>query len=211
MNRQVVILLILLMTGATLLAPAHQVSASAMPQVIPDASSLNLTQTIHAYAVGNLTATQEPGYTYAGLTSPMPSNIIIIAQAPGNATVSVYYNDTILTDSSGQRIYNTPFTGQISISANLPTTESDLVITVSSAALNLSATFTYKLNVLSVTQFIQYEYNVHNVQYPGITYTLATYWANIVEVVIVIVASIFIVMYIVPLRWRNRKFKKGDN
>ena len=179
---------------------------------VPDAvtTSFNYSQSIHAYAIGNLTATQEPGYSYSGQTSPMPSQIIIVVQAIGNSTVSAYYNDTLLSTQSGLRIFNVPFqTPGTNFSVTLPTVQSTLYIVVSNAQSNTSMTFSYKLNVLSVTQFIHYEYAVHNQPLPNIAFSVGSFWASLVLLATVMTSCIFGTLYFIPLIWRNKK-NKGD-
>lgn len=186
--------------------------STATPIAVPDTvtTSFNYSQSIHAYAIGNLTATQEPGYSYSGQTSPMPSQIIIVVQAIGNSTVSAYYNDTLLSTQSGLRIFNVPFqTPGTNFSVTLPTVQSTLSIVVSNAQSNTSMTFSYKLNVLSVTQFIHYEYAVHNQPLPNIAFSVGSFWASLVLLATVMTSCIFGTLYFIPLIWRNKK-NKGD-
>jgi hypothetical protein len=172
--------------------------------------SITLSDSIHGYVIGNLSATQEPGYSYPGVVSPMPSQDIIIGQALGNSTITAYYNGSIVTNTQGHRIYNVPFSNQIQLAVRLPKISGIMEIVISSASINATKSFSYHLNIMSTTQFIHYEYSVHNQKIPTITYTISDTWATVFMVLMIAFGAMFLTMYVRPLQWRNTP-TKGDH
>lgn len=158
---------------------------------------------LFAYAVGNFKDTSVPGYSYSGITSPMPSKIIIEVRSVGNSSMTAEYNGTLLSNGSRQ-LYDMPFKNTTSQNVTLPETEGTLIITVMSQTLGITHIFSYKLNVMSSTNFINYEFKITHQKGLVVNFNEASTWGYILLSLASVAFALFMGLWLIPVRWRNK-------
>lgn len=204
------IVIIVLVSGVPLLSAG---SVTSVPMQLGYTASLgNVTNStnlsnpqlneIQAYAVGNIGSTQVPGYTYYGITSPMPDQIIINVTSPGNSSFSATFNGLVLNNASGP-VQHITFSYNTAVGCGLPQQVGYLNISVSCLELHATKVFSYHLNVMSAQNFINYENIVTHSQLV-IMFNGGDVFLFLFVLAVAISSSLFFGLWSIPLMRRNR-------
>ena len=165
---------------------------------------VNYSEAMIAYVIGNIQSTQEPGYSYPNINSPMPDHIILEVYSPGNSSVSAYFAGYPLYNGSAT-IIDLQFSGHVQIYSVISQLDANMSITVSSGYANLSRTFEYRLNVMGEQEFISYENLLHpHTALPNINVGVVGLFAGAIYVALLAMGSAFVFLWTIPMLSRAR-------
>lgn len=155
---------------------------------------------INAYAVGNPVGIQGfAGYTFPNMTNVLPQAMIAVIHSPGNSSVTIYMGGTpIVINQLFNWTLRYYFVGKTGVQP--------LNFTISSQLLGKTRQITYLVNVMTVTQYIDY-LNQHSQQ--GYYLTNGTLYGIVGIAIAVVLASALCSIPLADGLKRRHQRKKG--
>lgn len=194
------LLLALIVPSAPVVGTVYTVHAST-PQTANLTSIQGINSTMFAYIYGVPTSNNPfSGYSIPNVSSAMPPNMFIVIHSYGNSTVQITWSG-VKSGISDSFAWSTkiPFTPGLGIIL--------VEITIYSLQLKQSVTIQYTINIMSYTQYINYE-NRHNPVSSNVQYPWYIQYEQAEAVTAFVSAMVTIFYFYSQIQWENKEKKQ---